>query len=92
MEVYQWKLAEIFQSNMMFQREKEMILWGEAAPETEITAKLVKALLLPRNRSIPPNAQPTGTEISVSPFHRRKPDGVTASILFPARMSQRKSC
>lgn len=43
MEVYQWKLAEIFQSNMMFQREKEMILWGEAAPETEITAKLVKA-------------------------------------------------
>ncbi|MGN1171253.1 MAG: sialate O-acetylesterase [Lachnospiraceae bacterium] len=43
MESYQWKLAELFQSNMMFQREKETILWGEATPGMEITAKLAKA-------------------------------------------------
>lgn len=32
------RLAEIFQSGMMFQRDKEIVLWGEAAPGTTVHA------------------------------------------------------
>ena len=36
----EYKLAEIFQSGMLFQRDKEMHLWGSAAPDTNISVSL----------------------------------------------------
>lgn len=36
------RLAEIFQSGMLFQRDKRIVLWGNAAPDTEVTAALYK--------------------------------------------------
>jgi sialate O-acetylesterase len=40
MDAKKLQLAEIFQSNMMLQRDKEMILWGTAAPGATVTAGL----------------------------------------------------
>lgn len=38
----EYRLAEIFQSGMLFQREKEIVLWGEAAPGVVVTAAFYK--------------------------------------------------
>lgn len=39
---HEYRLAEIFQSGMLFQRDKPVVLWGNAAPDTRVTAALYK--------------------------------------------------
>lgn len=39
---YEYKLAEIFQSGILFQRDKEIHLWGSAAPGTVVSVSLYK--------------------------------------------------
>lgn len=37
-----YSLAQLFQDGMLFQREKEIVLWGNAAPGTTVTAAFYK--------------------------------------------------
>lgn len=53
MTAYQWKLAELFQSGMLFQQGKEMVLWGCAAPGSQVAASLARD---PAHDLMPENA------------------------------------
>ncbi len=51
-------LAEIFQNNMLFQREKEIVLWGNAGPDTSVTVSLYKEEDFSSTNDYFPNTEP----------------------------------
>jgi sialate O-acetylesterase len=61
MDAKKLQLAEIFQSNMMLQRDREMILWGTAEPGAAVTAGLYADKNAAIAAGISQNAAPEAT-------------------------------
>lgn len=60
MKTYKWKLAELFQSGMLFQREKEIVLWGSSVPGAQITVSLIREDACPNTSAAGQNVAAQG--------------------------------